>query len=131
MNANRKALAKYRLESARENVKSSKLLLDNGDFKGSVNRSYYAMFCSIRALLATTAVDFAKHSAVIAYFQREYIKNGILDVKYSDYIADAFQVQNKADYEDFYIVSKSKAQEQLVHAQELHDAISNLISGMA
>ena len=74
-------LTKYRLDSAAERLATSKLLLESGCYKDSINRSYYAVFLAIRALLSTRSVEFAKHSGVIGYFQREYIKTGIFDRK--------------------------------------------------
>ena len=64
-------------------------------------------------------MDYKKHSAVISYFQREYIKTQIFDVKYSKYIQEAFQIRNTCDYDDFYIASKSEAEEQCSRAEEL------------
>ena len=114
---NRTILMQHRLDSAKEKLESAKILLDNGNLKDSIGRSYYAMFTSVRALLARDGVDFSKHAGVIAYFQREYIKTGILDMKYSKYISQAFQIRNNADYADFYIVSKSDADEQYESAE--------------
>ena len=70
---NRTILMQHRLDSAKEKLESAKILLDNGNLKDSIGRSYYAMFTSVRALLARDGVDFSKHAGVIAYFQREYI----------------------------------------------------------
>lgn len=39
-----KTLAMYRLEKAKEDLKSAKVNLDNGLFKASINRSYYSIF---------------------------------------------------------------------------------------
>lgn len=61
-------LVKYRLDSASERLKSSKVLLEAGQYKDSIGRSYYAIFTAVRAVLATDKVDFSKHSGVIAYF---------------------------------------------------------------
>jgi len=55
----------------------AKLLLDTENYKDAISKTYYAMFTAIRAILASVSVDFSKHSSVIAYFQREYIKTGI------------------------------------------------------
>lgn len=118
------------MDSAREKLDSAKILLDNGNLKDSIGRSYYAMFTSIRALLARDGVDFSKHTGVIAYFQKEYIKTGILDVKYSKYISLAFQVRNNADYADFYIVSKSDADEQYNKAEEFYQMIRNYLTNL-
>lgn len=120
----------HRLDSAKEKLGSAKLLLDNGSLKDSIGRSNYAMFTSVRALLARDGVDFSKHAGVIAYFQKEYIKTGILDVKYSKYISQAFQVRNNADYADFYIVSKADAEEQYEHAEDFYQMIRDYLSSL-
>ena len=105
-------LVKHRLIMAEDKLKSAKLLLDNGQYKDSIGRSYYAVFSCARALLATQGADYAKHSGVIQHFQREFIKSGFLDVKYSSYIQNAFQIRNSCDYDDFYIASRKDAEEQ-------------------
>lgn len=119
----RKNLIKYRLDNAEEKMDSAKILLEKGNYKDSVSRSYYAMFTGIRAVLAKDGIDYSKHSGVIAYFQREYVKTGIFEKKYSKYIQNAFQVRNSSDYDDFYVVSKTEAQEQIDRAEELLVAV--------
>ncbi|MDR1800307.1 MAG: HEPN domain-containing protein [Lachnospiraceae bacterium] len=71
-------MSQYRLNNAKERLESSKILLDNNQYLDSKGRSYYAMFSAVRALLATEEIDFSKHSAVIAHFQKDYIKTGKL-----------------------------------------------------
>ena len=39
----KKDLIQYRLDNAKEKLNSSKLLLDSGNYKDSIGRSYYAM----------------------------------------------------------------------------------------
>lgn len=120
-------LMKYRLESAKDKLTSAKLLLEAGQYKDSIGRSYYAIFTAIRAILASRQVDFSKHAGVIAYFQKEYIKTEIFDKKYSKYLQQAFQIRNSCDYDDFYIVSKQDAQEQYNRATELLQVINEYI----
>ncbi len=115
----RKNLILYRLKNAQEELESAQLLFKNGNYKDSVSRSYYAMFTGIRAILAKDGIDYSKHSGVIAYFQKGYIKTEIFDKKYSKYVQNAFQVRNSSDYDDFYIVSVTETQEQIEKAEEL------------
>lgn len=68
--------------------------------------------------MAVEHVDYSKHAGVIAYFQKEYVKTQIFDVKYSKYIQTAFQIRNICDYDDFYIASKQDAEEQIERAKE-------------
>ena len=63
-------LVKYRITNAEEKMISANLLLEAGQFKDSIGRSYYAKFSAVRALLACDGVDYSKHSGVIAYFQK-------------------------------------------------------------
>ena len=105
-------LTKYRLDTADERLEVAAMMIDVGRYKISISNSYYAIFSAARALLSERHVDFKKHSAVISYFRREYIKTGIFDEKFSDYIGKAFRFRNDCDYEDFVIVSREKAEEQ-------------------
>ncbi len=125
---NRKELMKYRLEMARERLHSSKVLLEAGSYKDSIGRSYYAMFTAVRALLAMEGQDFSKHAGVIAYFQKEFVKTGKVDRKYSKYISQAFQIRNNTDYADFFIVSAQDAKEQYEKAKEFFEVIVKYLS---
>lgn len=120
-------LVKYRLESAQEKLESAKILLDAGKNKDSIGRSYYAIFTAVRAVLAKDTVDFSKHSGVISYFQKNYIKTGIFDKRYSDILQNAFQIRNNCDYNDFYIVAKEDAAEQYERACDMCSAISEYL----
>ena len=123
-------LVKYRLDSAVERLKSAKILLDNGQFKDSIGRSYYALFTAVRAVLALEMVDYTKHAGVISHFQKEYIKTGRFDTKYSKYLQRAFQIRNSCDYDDFYLISRQDAEEQYEHAAEMVLAVQQFIESI-
>ncbi|VUX13484.1 HEPN domain protein [[Ruminococcus] torques] len=125
---NRKELMQYRLEMAKERLHASEILLKDGSYKDSIGRSYYAMFTSVRALLAMEGQDFSKHAGVIAYFQKEFVKTGKFDKKYSKYISQAFQIRNNTDYADFFIVSMQDAKEQYDKAKEFLEVIEKYIA---
>ncbi len=55
-------LAKYRLEKAYTDYIASKILLENKLYTQSINRAYYSIFHSARALLAFEKLDAKKHS---------------------------------------------------------------------
>ena len=127
MPENRKDLAEHRMSAAKERLESAKLLMDNKSYKDSIGRSYYAMFTAVRALLALDGLDFSKHAGVIAHFQRNYIKAGIFDKKYSKYLSQGFQSRNNTDYSDFYMVSQLDANEQYDRAEELFNIIRTYV----
>ena len=85
------------------------------------------MFCAVRALLAIDGQDFSKHAGVISYFQKEYIKTGKLDKRFSKYISQAFQIRNNTDYADFFLVSKQDAEEQYEKAREFLESVERYL----
>lgn len=110
-------LTKYRLERAKEDLENAKANLKDSYLKGAVNRSYYAIFHAVRAILALDGFDSNKHSGVIAYFNKNYVKSGKFDTEASIIIQKSFRIRNKSDYDDFYIVSRSDAEEQVNNAE--------------
>ena len=90
-------LSAFRIERAESNLEDAKLLFSSAKYNSSASCAYYAIFNSLRAILATEGVDFKKHSGIISYFQKQYIKTGIFDREISDYVRDAFTVRNDSD----------------------------------
>ncbi len=117
-------LSKYRFENAEEDLASAKILLSDGKFKASVNRSYYAIFHTLRSVTALDQFDSGKHSGIIAYFNRSYVKEGVFDKSVSKMIDTAFRLREKADYQDFVIISKEQAQEQLEKAEKVMEMVT-------
>ena len=61
-------LSKYRLEIAESTYHMAELCFENQGYRDAVNRSYYAIFYALRAVLALEGVDFKRHKDVVAYF---------------------------------------------------------------
>ena len=100
-------LSKYRLSTAKSDLNAAKVLYSAKEFRGAVNRSYYAIFHALRAVLAMDDFDSSKHSGIIAYFNQHYIKTEVFDKSVSKLVSAAFRLKEKADYQDFYIVNSS------------------------
>jgi len=62
-----KELSNYRLEKAMTDLEASEILMKDGRFAQSVNRSYYAMFHAVRALMAFERYDSKTHSGVLSF----------------------------------------------------------------
>ncbi len=116
-------LAKYRLEKAKDDFEASKILLENGLFSQSLNRSYYSIFHAVRSILAFEQFDSKKHSGIIAYFNQNFVSKGIFDKTYSKILMGAELIRNKSDYNDFYIASKDDAEKQLKNAERFIEAM--------
>lgn len=121
------ALANYRIEKAEDCLNASKLLLDDEFYADSANRSYYAIFHSINALFALRSIGFKKHSGVLANFNLDYIKSGLIEIEYAKIAKSAFSVRTQSDYSDFYIVSKQDVSEQYQNAEKFVNRIKEFI----
>ena len=106
-------LAGYRIERAKEMLAAAEGNLEIGQYKTALNRSYYAVFHAMRAANILKGFDSSKHSGVIAFFNKEYLKEGILDRKLSMIIKNSSVLREKSDYDDFFIASKKDAEMQL------------------
>jgi uncharacterized protein (UPF0332 family) len=125
-------LAKYRIEKAHNDLQASKIMLESKLYAQSLNRSYYSIFHVVRAILAFDQFDSKKHSGIIAYFNHNFISTGIFDKEYSKILMGAEKIRNKSDYNDFYIASKTDAEQQIMNAEKfiktMEDYITKLIS---
>lgn len=112
-------LSQYRYQCAEENLEAARILLETKQLKSSINRSYYAIFHALRAMTALEDFDSSKHSGIIAFVNRTYVKEGVFDRSFSKIVDTAFRLREKADYSDFFVVSCQMAQEQLEKAERL------------
>ncbi len=123
-------LAKYRIEKSQENLQESEDALKQDHFGMSVNRSYYAMFTSARAILALKELDSSKHSGVITLFSQHIIKPGLFPKELSKFLRKAKRIREDADYGDFVEITKKDAQMQLEHAKEFVEEAENSLQEM-
>ena len=123
----RVALSKYRLEKAEKNLFAARLLLDNKLLSESINRSYYCIFHAARGLIAYDKFDSKKHSTIIAYFNKNYIKTEKIEKEYSKILSKAFKIRTDSDYKDFYLVTKEETKEQVENAEKFVKRIKQYI----
>lgn len=127
MDEERISLAKYRLEKALSCIEESEMCFLNKAYGTSLNRSYYAIFHSVRAVMALDGEDRKKHSGVIAYFQQYYIKTGIFDKPLTKIITTAFELRQESDYEDFFVYSHDDVEKQLGNAKLFYEEMKKYI----
>ena len=95
INEQLKTLVKYRIEQSKETLEDSKILLTRNSHRGSINRSYYAMFYSVLALLAIKKLGTSKHAGAISLFDKEYVKEGIFPKELSKSLEEKHASCNK------------------------------------
>lgn len=120
-------LSKSRVLHAYDCLKEAEILLNADEYRGTANRAYYAAFHALRAVLILDNFDSKKHSGIIAKFRELYLKTELFDKEMSNEISSLFRVRSASDYDDFYIVSKQEAVEQLQNARHIVNTISDYL----
>lgn len=119
----KKDLVFYRIESAKSDVNSAKILLDAKEYKGANNRAYYGIYHAITAIHALDEHAYKRHKDAIANFNKDYVKTEIFSRSLGRRIAEAEEIRHASDYDDFYIATREEAQEQIATAEELIESI--------
>lgn len=124
------ALAKVRMERAKELLVESKDLLDRESYKSANNKAFYAIEKSVKALLATKQIEVTTHNGGLKQFNFRFIFKGDGTFTAEDYqkIARAEQIRNASDYDDFYVASKEEARQQVENANYIVSKIETYIN---
>lgn len=121
-------LVRYRLETAKSDLMSANILLKEGEYRGANNRAYYAVYHAITAVHALDGKSYKRHKDTLANFNRDYVKMEIFPKTFGRRIARAEEIRHASDYDDFYIATKEKAEEQILTAKELIDQVETYCS---
>lgn len=122
MQSSNRDLCLYRMQSAKETLDMANICIQSNHYKDAINRSYYACFHAIRAILAMEQIDFKRHKDVIAYFNKTYVATGLFDKNLGRMLAQLQLKREKSDYDDFYVVSKEEAEVQCNNALSIINA---------
>lgn len=127
MQPSEKDLSNYRLDRAKEDIRTAQINIENGLYKGAINRSYYAIFHAIRAVNVLDGFDASKHSSVIAHFNQYHVHTGDFEKGIYKIIDSAYRIREKCDYSDFFIVSKEDALEQYEKAAKFLESVEKFL----
>lgn len=100
--AKKHELSKYRMTQAEESLDEARFLLSGKKSPRSVlNRAYYAMFYAVLALLVHEPYSSSKHSGVLSYFNKRFIKERIFSEDLGRSISKAFELRQRGDYREY------------------------------
>jgi len=125
-----KDLVDYRLSQARETLQEAEGLFHLSLWRGTINRSYYAMFYAVLALAVLRQQVTSKHSAVMAFFDREFVRSGIFPKELSQTFHRAFESRQNNDYGEVFMVSDEEAKQAVRDAQTFVIAVENYIKSI-
>ncbi len=108
---NLRHLALYRLRQAEESVDEARYLFEGSKSPRSVvNRAYYAMFYAVLGLLIFEPYSSSKHSGILSYFNRNFIKTGKISKDLGRAVNRAFDLRQRTDYREEFNISRGQAE---------------------
>jgi uncharacterized protein (UPF0332 family) len=123
MTHNLAELVRYRLGQADEALRAASILLREESLRARVNRSYYAMFYAVLALLVTRKEETSKHSGVIALFDRLYVHTNVFPQDFSKWLRRAFDLRTRSDYGTEVAIGRDETERQPEHASRFVEEI--------
>lgn len=130
MNDRQKDLCKYRISQSKDSLEVAEMALEHGLYKDSINRSYYAAFYAVKAVLALEVVDFKRHKDVMAYFNKTYVATERFPRELGRKIGKLQQLREKSDYDDFYLASREVAEMQVKSAKTIMNEIIKFVQSV-
>jgi len=109
----RSDVAQYWWSKALDSLASGRREFEAGSYSFAMNRLYYAAFYAVSAVLLGRQQSFKKHSGVRAAFHRQFIKTGLLDMKWGRLYDQLFEDRQEGDYVVFVSFEPEYVQTQL------------------
>lgn len=98
----RHELSRYRIRQSEESLDEATYLLSGQKSPRSIiNRAYYAMFYCVLALLIYEEYSSSKHSGILSYFNKRFIKENIFSEAIGRSINKAFDLRQREDYREY------------------------------
>ncbi len=122
-------LSRYRIRQAEESLEEAEFLLSGRKSPRSIiNRAYYAMFYTVLALLVYESYSTSKHSGVLAYFNKRFIKDGVLPESLGRSINTAFELRQRGDYREYFELTYEKVEPYIGEARRFITAVRDHLS---
>jgi uncharacterized protein (UPF0332 family) len=125
---NIRMLVRFRPDQADAAVRAAQVLLDQDLFRDAVNRSYYAMFYAVLALLVTKQIGTSKHQGAISVFDREFVRTGVFNRELSYWLHEAFEMRLNADSAEMVEVPEEDARRILSNTETFIVQVKNYLS---
>lgn len=118
MQDHEKKIVKNWLLKAYESLKAAKINIDNELYSTAQNRIYYSIFYSIMALGYSKKFITSKHSQLLGWFNKEFIKEGIFDKELGQIYQRAYDKRTKSDYTFTYEIDTKEIKNDLANAKK-------------
>ncbi|MEW6527868.1 MAG: HEPN domain-containing protein [Spirochaetota bacterium] len=119
----KKTLSQFRLKKAKEFLDDAERNYDDGRYRTSINRSYYAALNAARALLILEGANPETHDGIITMLRLRFVKKEILSAEMIKKFKLLLSRRTDVDYGDFDSIDKEDALSSLNDAKTFIQAI--------
>lgn len=126
----KQSLSNARMERAREFIADARANYEQGRYKTSVNRSYYAALSSLRAVLILEGANPSTHEGVITMLSLRMVRPGLIPVKTVKDFKVLLSRRTDVDYGDFETVGSADAEDSIRLAEEIISTIERVRSSL-
>jgi len=122
------ALIKYRINRAEETLDEVKLAIENNRLHLAANRIYYSVFYIVSALALKKGFKTSKHSQLLSWFNKEFVKKELIDKNLGKFYLDAYEMRQEGDYDDLVSFELKYIEDKFVLAKEFIKRIKEIIN---
>jgi uncharacterized protein (UPF0332 family) len=124
----RKDLIAYRINQSHQAVEDVEFLIDNQKYNIAINRIYYGIFYALSALALKYEYETSKHQQLIGWFNKTFVKAGIISVEKSSIVHKSFNKRSKGDYAVYISFSEEEVVEMFKEMKSFLKEINKLLS---
>lgn len=121
-------LVKNWLYKSDQALKETIINIENNCMLSAQNRLYYTIFYAVSALAQSKGFITSKHGQLLGWFNKEYVKTGIIPKEKSGVYLESFEFRQKSDYTIEFEPNKEKLESMTEEAKIFIKKIKELIS---
>ena len=128
MESYKRELINYRIARAKEAIEEVDILIKAKKFNAAVTRIYYGVFYITNALILIDNFSTSKHSQIIGYFNKNYVKERIINPKIGRFLNRAYELRTRSDYGEFIEYSEPEINSYFKEMKDFIYSVENIIN---
>jgi len=124
----REELIWYNIEKSHQAKEDVEFLINNNKLHLAINRIYYGTYYMLSALALKHKFSTKKHKELIGWFNKNFVRNDVVEKKISKIIRLSFELRSEADYDVTAGFSKEEVEKYFIDMKEVIATIEKLLS---
>lgn len=125
---NRIVIIDNNIQKSYQAINDAEILLKNEGFSGALNRIYYSIFYILSALAIKFNYKTSKHTQLIGWFNKNFVKNHKVERKIGKLVQKAFDQRMEGDYDVLSEFCFDETKEALADAKEIIRVVRDIIN---